>query len=253
MKLRLLSLTLFTASLTLFAQQPPAPQQTTPQQPAAPQPVSIGNLSLNNVSLTEVIDQMARLLKINYTLDPRVKGGVILNTYGETRNLDARNVLETILRINNAGMVQEGDLYHIVPLTDIAKQPLKLNINAKDMPEDDQTMLNMVFLKYVTVDELTEYIDKELTKLAREFGQTKEEKEQLHFVLGGRATHYVLTKNPGPTTQAQYVRAAPGIPSGSACSYGPAEHAACQPPGSSEWRRRWGWRTPKRWRTASLN
>jgi general secretion pathway protein D len=158
MKLRLFSLTLFSASLTLFAQQPPAPQQTTPQQPAAPQPVSIGNLSLNNVSLTEVIDQMARLLKINYTLDPRVKGGVILNTYGETRNLDARNVLETILRINNAGMVQEGDLYHIVPLTDIAKQPLKLNINAKDMPEDDQTMLNMVFLKYVTVDELTKIL-----------------------------------------------------------------------------------------------
>jgi C-terminal peptidase prc len=48
----------------------------------------------------------------------------------------------------------------------------------------------------ITVDELTEYLDKKLPELTRSFGQTKEEKEAFHFVLGGRATHYVLTKNP---------------------------------------------------------
>jgi general secretion pathway protein D len=144
------------------AQQPAqqtAPQQTAPQTPLTPgPPVPLGNLNLQNASLTEVIDQMARMLKINYILDPRVKGGVILNTYGETRNLDARNLLELILRINNAGMVQEGDLYRIVPLNEINKQPLRINVNQKDIPEDDQTMLNLVFLKYVTVDELTKVL-----------------------------------------------------------------------------------------------
>src|ERR1700748_221159 len=113
---------LFAEACTMWAQQPPVAP------PAAPVTVPIGNLSLQNASLTEVIDQMARTLKINYILDPRVKGGVVLNTYGETRGLDTRNMLELILRINNAGMVQEGDLYRIVPLTDIAKQPLKLNV-----------------------------------------------------------------------------------------------------------------------------
>jgi general secretion pathway protein D len=145
---------LLLACFSAWAQQPPP--QTAPQ--AAAPPVPIGNLSLQNASLTEVIDQMAKMLKINYILDPRIKGGVILNTYGETRNLDARNVLELILRINNAGMVQEGDLFRIVPLNDIAKQPLKLNVNAKNIPEDDQTMLNLIFLKYVTVDELTKIL-----------------------------------------------------------------------------------------------
>ena len=48
----------------------------------------------------------------------------------------------------------------------------------------------------VTVDELTEYLDKEMPELARKHGKTKEEKEQLHFVLGGASNHFVLTHNP---------------------------------------------------------
>jgi general secretion pathway protein D len=137
------------ASTMMQAQQPPVVPA-----PGAPAAVPIGNMSLQNASLTEVIDSMAKTLKINYILDPRVKGSVILNTYGETRGLDTRNMLDLILRINNAAMVQEGDLFRIVPLSDIGKQPVKLQVNAKDMPEDDQIMLNLIFLKYVTVDEL---------------------------------------------------------------------------------------------------
>ena len=94
-------------------QAPPAPAATTPQQPP---PVVYGGLSLNNASLTEVIDLLARQLRINYILDPNVKGGVILNTYGETKDIDTRSLLETVLRINGYGMVKQGELYRIVPL-----------------------------------------------------------------------------------------------------------------------------------------
>jgi carboxyl-terminal processing protease len=48
----------------------------------------------------------------------------------------------------------------------------------------------------VTVDELTEYLDKEIPELAGKHGATKEEKQQLHFVLGGRGNHFALTSNP---------------------------------------------------------
>ena len=75
------------------------------RRPTGP-PTTYGGVNLDNVSLTEVIDMLARQLKINYILDPRVKGGVILNTYGETKNIDPKSLLEAILRINGAGMVQ---------------------------------------------------------------------------------------------------------------------------------------------------
>lgn len=120
-----------------------------------------GGLNLNNVSLTEVIDLLAQKLKINYILDPRVKGGIILNTYGETKDIDARSLLETILRINGFGMVKQGDLYRIVPLTDISHLPIppEMKTDPNSIPEGDQTMLNLVFLKYVTADELAKVLE----------------------------------------------------------------------------------------------
>ncbi len=105
------------------AAQPAAQPGARPTTPAGP-PTVYGGLSLNNASLTEVIDLLARQLKINYILDPRVKGGVILNTYGETKDIDTRSLLETILRINGFGMVKQGDLYRIVPLADISHLPV---------------------------------------------------------------------------------------------------------------------------------
>jgi general secretion pathway protein D len=143
------------------AQQPapaPAPAQT--RAPATP-PTVYGGLALNNASLTEVIDLLAQKLKLNYILDPRVKGGVILNTYGETKDIDTRSLLETILRINGFGMVQQGELYRIVPLSDISHLPIppETKTDPNSIPEDDRTMLNLVFLKYVTADELAKVLE----------------------------------------------------------------------------------------------
>jgi general secretion pathway protein D len=151
----------------------PQPTQANPQQqpagtttPAAPPrpagpPTVYGGLTLSNASLTEVIDLLARQLKINYILDPRVKGGVILNTYGETKDIDTRSLLETILRINGFGMVKQGELYRIVPLTDISHLPIppETKTDPNSIPEDDRTMLNLVFLKYITADELAKVLE----------------------------------------------------------------------------------------------
>ncbi|HEY1342865.1 MAG TPA: hypothetical protein VGF59_35425, partial [Bryobacteraceae bacterium] len=97
-------------------QQPQPPQQQAPgtpqQQPGQPQnPQAAGNLSqarlsdttpflLPNVSLTEMIDVLAKRLKINYILDPGVKGSVTIYTYGEVKPVDLMALLETILRVN---------------------------------------------------------------------------------------------------------------------------------------------------------
>jgi C-terminal peptidase prc len=55
----------------------------------------------------------------------------------------------------------------------------------------------------VTVDELTEYVDKALPELATKNGKTEEERLQAHFVLGGRSNHFVLTHNPAVAAKVQ--------------------------------------------------
>jgi len=66
---------------------PPPPTRTAlpPSAPGAAPP-----LFLENASLVEVVDILARALKINYIIDPRVKGSVTINTYGEFKPVDVR-------------------------------------------------------------------------------------------------------------------------------------------------------------------
>jgi general secretion pathway protein D len=143
------------ASLAAAQAPPQAPPQQTAQQ-AAQQPGPV--LNLQDASLIEVVEQLARQLKINIQVDPRDNGTITLNTYGETKNLDPRNLLDMILRVNGFGMVQEGEIYRIVPLADVVRQPIPFQVNGHDIPSDDQLMLNLVFLKYVNVEELSKVI-----------------------------------------------------------------------------------------------
>lgn len=133
-----------------------------PPQPPAPSLV----LNLPNASLTEVIDILARQLRINYILDPRVKGTVTINTYGELRQVDVRALLETILRINQAAMVQVGEIYRIVPSSDVARLPISPQA-AGTLPDDERIMLNLIFLKYATVAELSKILQEFLGEGAK--------------------------------------------------------------------------------------
>jgi general secretion pathway protein D len=106
--------------------QPPATASATA--PATPAAGTLGGVNFDNASLTAVIDILAKMLKISYILDPRVTGKVTINTYGEIKPVDVRQLLETILRINNAVIVQVGDLYRIVPATEAQKLPISPKI-----------------------------------------------------------------------------------------------------------------------------
>jgi len=139
--------------------QPPANNQSTVSSTARITAASYGGLNLQNVSLVEVIDYLARELKLNYIIDPDVKGSVTLNTYGEARDIDPRALLDTILRINGYAMVQTGTLHRIVSLKELNTMPLRPNVDAAQIPEDDQAMLNLVFLKYANADELSKLLN----------------------------------------------------------------------------------------------
>lgn len=139
---------------------PPQAAKPEPPQPAAVAP-PLAPFSLQNADLVSVIEQLARLAKINYVLDPRVKGSVTLNTYGENKSVNPREMLDAILHMNGFTMVQTGDLYHIMPMVDIARMALRPESLEKDIPDDERPMMNLIFLKYANVDELS--------KLATEF------------------------------------------------------------------------------------
>src|SRR5437667_631963 len=126
------------AAVALRAQPAAQPPATTPATAAAqPAAGTLGGLNFYNVSLVEVIDILAQKLKINYILDPRVTGKVTINTYGEIKPVDVRQLLDTILRMNGAVMVQVGDLQRIVPAPDAVHLPISPKLSGQNLPDGE--------------------------------------------------------------------------------------------------------------------
>ncbi len=143
-------------------EQPPAQQQQQQQpqqpanQPAQPRLADSRGFLLGGVALSEMIDILAKMLKINYILDPRVKGSVTIYTYGEVKPVDLLPLMQTILRVNGATMVQVGDLYRIVPINTVSQLPLDpvMNADPQTLPEDERMVMNLIFLKYAIASEM---------------------------------------------------------------------------------------------------
>jgi general secretion pathway protein D len=146
------------------AAQPPAPAPTTvPGQATAPINGNVGlDFQIPNGSLTDFIDLVAKRVGFNYILDPAVagKGAVSLFTYGEVKPTNLMTLLQTILRVNGATMVQVGDLYRIIPVNKISSLPLDpvINVDQKALPDDERMILDLIFLKYTTASEIESLI-----------------------------------------------------------------------------------------------
>ena len=88
---------------------------TLPAEPAAPVG---GDISLDFVD-TDVREVIAQLLgttlRVNYTIDPAVRGTVTLRTTVPVARSQVIPALQAVLAQNNAALVQSGGLYRIVP------------------------------------------------------------------------------------------------------------------------------------------
>ncbi len=117
-------------------QQPVSPQQPSAAQPLAPQPrvlpppvplppkpVPTVSFFFDDADVYEVIQTIfADVLKVNYIVDPQVKGRVNFRTITPVPKDDVLAIMEIVLRMNGIGFVEEAGLYRIVPLTDVPRE-----------------------------------------------------------------------------------------------------------------------------------
>jgi general secretion pathway protein D len=108
---------------TTLVPPPPAPLAA-----RAAAPASGGGflVKFNNADVYEVIHTLGRIAGINYLIDPRVRGVVNVHTQGSMKKEDALELLFSILRINGATAVKEGEVYHIVPMAEAKMEPLSV-------------------------------------------------------------------------------------------------------------------------------
>ena len=151
---------------------PPSPPYPTRRPPppsfprqASPSPAMGGGsgffVKFNNADIYEVIHTLGRAAGINYLIDPRVRGVVNVHTQGVVRKDGALDLLFSILKVNGATAIKEGDTYHIVPMTEAKTEPL-----LPDFPGErprrrrptNQVSMRAYPLQYIAVAEMAKVI-----------------------------------------------------------------------------------------------
>jgi general secretion pathway protein D len=154
--------------------QPRGEQSASPPASAAghaigqqPGPSTAGGVSFNlvNADLLQFIGLVAAELKMNYVVDPAVKGAVTINTAGQLRHEDLLPILEAVLKINGATAVKTGNFYRIIPSTLAVKTPLEVYSGSKsgELPKDDRVVMQIIPLRYVFAADMAKVLTPFLT------------------------------------------------------------------------------------------
>ena len=136
---------------------PTAPAPVPPPRPAPPAAGGGFLVKFNNADVYEVIHTLGRIAGINYLIDPRVRGTVNVHTQGTVRREDALEILFSILRVNGATAVLEGNMYHIVPMNEAKMEPLPLGPR-EDAFSPNRPTMRAFPLQYIAAAEMAKVI-----------------------------------------------------------------------------------------------
>ena len=135
----------------------PPEQEQAPVEAPPPTPGTPIAFRLQNADLQQFLNVIASELKLNYVVDPAVKGTVNITTEGELRQEDLLPILETVLKLNGAAAIKTGNFYRIVPLAQAPKTPLEISTDAtgETLPADDRMMMQILPLRYVSAGDMS--------------------------------------------------------------------------------------------------
>ena len=130
--------------------------------PSAADRVSGPDVSLNfdNTDIREVVKiVLGDVLEVSYTLDPSVQGTASLTTARPLSRDLLIPTLETLLRMNNAALVERGGRYQVVPINKAVQGRVvpQLGSSARALPEGYS--VQVVPLQYVGAAEMTEILE----------------------------------------------------------------------------------------------
>jgi general secretion pathway protein D len=153
---------------------PPTNPQAPPGTAAQPEPQTAVNpqqnddspigLQLVNQDIRQVIQIIAKVLQLNYIVDPAVRGTVDINTADTLRRSDLFPILETILKINGATMIKIGNFYQIVPANTAARQPIEVIDQQPKPAPDDQIVMQIIRMKFVAAGEMSKILNPYLSE-----------------------------------------------------------------------------------------
>ena len=142
--------------------QPPAAIPTPAPAPVVPPPAAKGSgfvFNFDNADLYEVIRVMAEIMKINYIIDPKVRGVANIHTAGQISAQDILPIFQTVLKLNGATAVLKDNTYQIVPFSDAKKMFTRPTLSSEPgaFPEE-KYVIQIITVNFIPVTEVSKLI-----------------------------------------------------------------------------------------------
>jgi type II secretory pathway component GspD/PulD (secretin) len=141
--------------------KPPEVEEEVLPKPAPPKPekrpAADVSFFFDDADIYEVIQTVfGEVLKVNYIVDPKVKGRVNFRTTTPIQRDQVLPVMEIILRLNGVAVVEERGLYRIISISDIPKEPapIRFGRDPEAVELKGVAIVQVVQLQYVTSSDI---------------------------------------------------------------------------------------------------
>jgi len=107
-----------------------------------------------------ILTVFSEVLKVNYIIDPRVKGRVTFRSIAPVPYDNVLPLMEVILRLNGVAVVEENNLYRLIPITDLAREPSAINFgrNAEKVIIKGKALLQVVPIEHLPSSEIVKLV-----------------------------------------------------------------------------------------------
>ncbi len=140
---------------------PAVPVKTppTPVVPVMQLAAGAGQVSLNfdDADVFSVVQTIfGDILRVNYVIDPKVKGRVNFRSVAPVPREKVLPVMEVILRLNGIGVVEDAGLYRIVPIGDLSKEPSPVSFGraSEKITVTGRALLQVIPIQYLQSSDL---------------------------------------------------------------------------------------------------
>ena len=125
------------------------------------------------------------VLKLNYTIDPKIAGSVTIETADPVSKAELFPLLEEILSMNGAVIVNDGSYYHIVPKANAIKGNLSPELATNDSAGG--YTVRIIPLSYIAAGEMQKILEPFLP----EGGSIRVDNKRNLLILGGTTNEIV--------------------------------------------------------------
>lgn len=156
------------APVPIRPQAPPVtapPQLLPPQAPPVTSVMEAGkkmfNLNFDDADVYSIIHTVfADVLRVNYVIDSRIKGRASFKSVSRIPQENVLAIMEVILRLNGIAVVEDENLYRILPISEIAREPspVAYGRDEKSIAVKGKALLQVIPINHIQSSEMVRLV-----------------------------------------------------------------------------------------------